>query len=74
MENLSDQEIFRNWVQQMGGAGNVARLTGYDRSNIWRYCEGKLPVPKILLQFIKISAENAALRSSIAQLRRQNGQ
>lgn len=74
MENLSDQEIFRNWVKQMGGTGNVARLTGYDRSNIWRYCEGKLPLPKILQQFMKISTENAQLRTSLAEMQRKNGQ
>ena len=56
----------------MGGPSYVSRITGYDRSNIWRYCEGKLRVPKILLQFAKLSDENAELKSELARLKRKS--
>ena len=65
-----DRQIFKEWVKQMGGPSYVARITGYDRSNIWRYSEGKLKVPKILLQFVKLSEENAELKTELARLKR----
>ena len=70
MEDETRQE-FKEWVKAMGGPSYVSRITGYDRSNIWRYCEGKLRVPKILLTFIKLSEENARLKSENASLKRQ---
>ncbi|MCH2204955.1 MAG: hypothetical protein MK132_03670 [Lentisphaerales bacterium] len=62
---------FEAWVSEMGGPVYVSKITGYDRSNIWRYSEGKLRVPTILLQFMKLSAENSELRQEIAKLKRE---
>ncbi|MCM8542005.1 MAG: hypothetical protein NE328_17175 [Lentisphaeraceae bacterium] len=66
-----EKQIFKDWVKDMGGPSYVSRITGYDRSNIWRYSEGKLRVPKILLSFMKLSEENANLKSENASLKRQ---
>ena len=69
-----DDEVrleFKEWVREMGGPVYVSKITGYDRSNIWRYSEGKLRVPTILLQFMKLSAENSELRQEIARLKRE---
>lgn len=62
---------FKEWVREMGGPVYVSKITGYDRSNIWRYSEGKLRVPTILLQLMKLSAENSELRQEIAKLKRE---
>ena len=65
------RQVFKDWVKDMGGPSYVSRITGYDRSNIWRYSEGKLRVPKILLSFMKLSEENARLKSENSSLKRQ---
>ena len=62
---------FKEWVSEMGGPVYVSKITGYDRSNIWRYSEGKLRVPTILMKFMKLSAENSELRQEIAKLKRE---
>lgn len=66
-----NRQLLKEWVQQMGGPSYAARITGYDRSNIWRYCEGKLKVPTILLQFVRLSEENAELKTELASLKRK---
>ena len=66
-----ERQIFKEWVKEMGGPSRVAAITGYDRSNIWRYSAGKLKVPDVLMAFMKISLENARLKTEIAGLKRQ---
>lgn len=64
------REEFKDWVKALGGPVYVAKMTGYDRSNIWRYSEGKLKLPKILYNFMKLSEEVAELRQENSKLKR----
>ena len=60
------------WVDALDGVGRVSAILGYDPSNIWRFCEGKLETPKVITAYMKLSEKNAELMQEKSTLKRAN--
>ncbi len=62
---------FTKWVEDLGGVVRVAKINDIHRSTLSRYISGAEELPKLWINFMKISKENAELKQEIANSRRR---
>ena len=68
---IPENNRLKLWIKALGGPKRVGAMLGYDSSNLWRYCAGKLPTPMIIEKFMDLSEKNARQRQRICQQKRK---
>ena len=68
-----DQKLieFGKWISEMGGCERVGKINGIHKSTLHRYINGAEELPKLWINYMNQSKENAELKQERANWRRK---
>jgi outer membrane biogenesis lipoprotein LolB len=69
-QNNANKSTLTKWIDSLDGRSRVAKILGVNKSTLYRWEMGELPVPNWLVKYMSMSEELAELRQENARLKR----